>query len=198
MARIILASESPTRIALLRAAGIPFEALPPRIDERGIEAPLRAAGKSSAEVALALAEAKAVGLGKADRAAIVIGADQTLECEGRQWSKPANLDEARSQLLTLSARTHELHSAIAGVRGGSVVWRHLDSARLTMRPLSLAFIRTYLDTVGEAALTSVGAYQIEGQGLQLFEEIKGDHFTILGLPMLPLLKWLREEGALPS
>jgi septum formation protein len=198
MARIILASQSATRVALLKAAGVAFEALPARIDERMVEEPLRAAGRSAAEIALALAEAKASGIGKADRAALVIGADQTLECDGRQWHKPATLEEARSQLVTLAARTHELHTAVAGVRGGSVIWRHLDSARLTMRPLSLAFIKAYLAKVGDAALASVGASQVEGPGIQLFEEIEGDHFTILGLPLLPLLKWLREEGAIPS
>jgi septum formation protein len=198
MARIILASTSPTRIAMLRAAGVPFEALAPRIDERLVEAPLRAAGKTAGEIALALAEAKAVGIGKADRAAFVIGADQTLECDGRQWHKPATLEEARGQLVTLAARTHELHTAVAGVRGGTVIWRTIDTARLTMRPLSLAFIKAYLAKVGDAALQSVGAYQVEGPGIQLFEEIKGDHFTILGLPLLAVLKWLRDEGALPS
>jgi septum formation protein len=196
MARIILASGSPTRAGILKAAGVPFEALPPRIDERLIEAPLAKAGKPAGEIALALAEAKATGIGKADRAAYVIGADQTLDLKGERWHKPKTMDEARTQLLCLSARSHELHTAIVAVHRGTVQWRHLDSARLTMRPLSLAEIGAYLDKVGEGALHSVGAYQIEGPGIQLFERIEGDFFTILGLPLLPLLKWLREQGAL--
>ena len=196
MARIILASTSPTRIGILRNAGVPIEALPPRIDERLVEAPLAASGKSPGEIALALAEAKALGIGKADRAAYVIGADQTLEAKGERWHKPATTEEARDQLLALSARSHQLHSAVVGVHDGTVQWRHLDSAVMTMRPLSLAEIDAYLDRVGETALTSVGAYQIEGPGIQLFDRIQGDYFTILGLPLLPLLKWLREEGTL--
>jgi septum formation protein len=196
MARIILASTSPTRIGILKAAGIAFEALPPRVDERLVEAPLIAAGKSPGEIALALAEAKAIGIGEADRAAYVIGADQTLDVKGERWVKPATMDEARSQLLALSARSHELHTAVVAVHRGTVGWRYLDSAVLTMRPLSLAEIGAYLNTIGETALQSVGAYQIEGPGIQLFEKIAGDYFTILGLPLLPLLKWLREAGAL--
>ncbi len=196
MARIILASTSPTRIGILRNAGVPIEALPPRIDERLVEAPLAASGKSPGEIALALAEAKALAIGKADRAAYVIGADQTLEAKGERWHKPATMGEARDQLLALSARSHQLHSAVVGVHDGTVQWRHLDSAVMTMRPLSLAEIDAYLDRVGETALTSVGAYQIEGPGIQLFDRIQGDYFTILGLPLLPLLKWLREEGTL--
>ncbi|HZP20790.1 MAG TPA: Maf family protein [Bauldia sp.] len=198
MARIILASTSPTRIKLLKDSGIPFEAMPPRIDERLVEKPLREAGRPAGEIALALAEAKASGIGRADRSAFVIGADQMLECDGRLWIKPSSLDEARQQLVTLAARTHELHTAVAGVKNGTVIWRHLDSARMTMRPLSLAFIRGYLEKVGEDALKSVGAYQVEGPGIQLFESIEGDYFTILGLPLLPLLKWLRDEGAIAS
>ena len=196
MARIILASTSPTRIGILRNAGVPVDALPPRVDERLVEAPLVAAGAAAGDIALALAEAKALGIGKADRAACVIGADQTLEARGERCHKPATLGEARDQLLALSGRSHQLHSAVVGVHGGTVKWRHLDTAVMTMRRLSPADIDAYLDRVGERALGSVGAYQIEGPGIQLFERIAGDHFTILGLPLLPLLKWLRDEGAL--
>ena len=124
----------------------------------------------------------------------VIGADQTLECEGKRFSKPASREEARAQIAALAGRTHALHSGLAGVRDGAVVWRHVETARLTMRALSAAEIDAYLDRAGDAALASVGAYQIEGVGIQLFERIEGDYFTILGLPLLPLLKWLREEG----
>ena len=196
MTRIILASQSPVRSALLRAAGIGFEAIPSRIDERKVAEPLIKAQKSPGEIALALAEAKATGLGKGDRAAFVIGADQTLDLNGELWTKPDSMEAAREQLIKLSARTHVLHSAVVGVHRGTVAWRHLESAGMTMRALSLGEIRVYLETVGEAALGSVGAYQIEGPGIQLFERIEGDYFTILGLPLLPLLKWLRDEGAL--
>ena len=198
MARIILASTSPTRIALLSAAGVDFEAMPPGVDEREVETPLLAAGKSPAEIALALAVAKAQALAGKFPEACVIGADQTLDCDGRRWTKPATLTEACEQLMALAGRTHQLHSAVAGARRGAVIWRHLDSARLTMRRLSPAFIADYLEKVGDAALTSVGGYQLEGRGIQLFERIEGDHFTILGLPLLAVLKWLREEGAIAS
>ena len=197
MARIILASASPARQAILSHAGIAFDAIPAHIDERAVEAPLQKAGKSPGEIALALAEAKAIGLGRGDRAAFVIGADQTMELSGERFSKPQTMEAARSQLVKLAARTHVLHSGVVGVHKGVVAWRHLDSAAMTMRALSLGDIGAYLDRVGAAALTSVGAYQIEGPGIQLFDKIEGDYFTILGLPLLPLLKWLRDEGALP-
>ena len=196
MARIILASESPTRIATLKAAGIPFEAMPSGVDERLVEAPLIAAGKSPAEIALALAEAKATAISTSDRTAWVIGADQTLDTDGKRWVKPATMEAAESQLLSLAGRRHQLHTAVAGAHGGAVRWRHLESAVMTMRRLPPVEIRTYLETVGDAALGSVGAYQIEGPGIQLFDRIDGDYFAILGLPLLPLLRWLREEGAL--
>lgn len=196
MTRIILASQSPIRSALLRAAGVTFEAMPSRVNERLVEEPLLKAGKTPGEIALALAEAKATGLGKADRAAYVIGADQTLDLNGELWTKPESMDDARQQLLKLSARTHTLHSAVVGVHRGTVIWRYIESANLTMRPLSLADIGRYLDRVGDHILGSVGAYQIEGPGIQLFEKIDGDFFTILGLPLLPLLNWLRSENVL--
>jgi len=196
MARIILASESPTRIGILKAAGIPFEAMPSGVDERLVEAPLIAAGKSPAEIALALAEAKSSAISQGEPTAFVIGVDQTLDVDGERWVKPATVDAAESQLLSLAGRSHELHTAVVGARGGVVRWRHVERAVMTVRPLSPAEIRAYLETVGEAALGSVGAYQIEGPGIQLFDRIDGDYFTILGLPLLPLLKWLRGEGAL--
>ncbi len=196
MTRIILASQSPIRSALLRAAGVAFEAMPSRVNERQVEEPLLKAGKKPAEIALALAEAKATGLGKADRAAYVIGADQTLDYDGQTWTKPESMEDARRQLLKLSARTHTLHSAVVAVHQGRIIWRHIESADLTMRPLSLAEIGRYLDRVGESALGSVGAYQIEGPGIQLFDRIEGDFFTILGLPLLSLLRWLRSEGVI--
>ena len=181
---------------MLTASGIAFEAMPPRIDERIIEEPLVRARKSASEIALALAEAKALGIGKADKAAFVIGADQTLALDDKRFTKPKSLDEARRQLLALSARTHELHTGVAGVHNGTVVWRHLDGARMTMRALSLSGIDAYLTRVGDAAFASVGGYQVEGPGIQLFKRIEGDYFTILGLPLMALLEWLRREGAI--
>lgn len=195
MAPIVLASASPSRIALLTSAGVAFTTRPAPIDERAVESPLIAAGATAAEIASALAAAKAVAVGRQMPAAIVIGADQTLALDGRRWTKPATLAEARQQLGRLSGRTHQLHTA-AAVGDGAVVWRHRQTAALTMRPLSDAVIDGYLARVGGAALLSVGAYQIEGPGIQLFDAIDGDYFAILGLPLLPLLTFLRGEGAI--
>jgi septum formation protein len=197
MVPIVLASASPTRIALLRNAGIEFTAIPAQIDERAIEAPLAASARPPAAIAAALAEAKALSVAAGRAGAIVIGVDQVLSADGRAWHKPASIGEARNQLIALSGRTHELHSAIAVARGTAIVWRHSETVRLTMRPLGVAFIEGYLAKVGEEALKSVGSYQIEGPGIQLFERIEGDYFSILGLPLLPLLTHLRSAGAIP-
>lgn len=197
MTTIVLASRSAARGALLTSAGIPFTAMPSSIDERTVEAPLLAGGASPAAIASALAEAKAVDVSGRTPGAFVIGADQTLDVDGTQWTKPASMTEAREQLARLSGRTHELHSTAAVARDGAVAWRHRDSARLTMRALSATVIDAYLSEVGDAALSSVGAYQIEGPGIRLFERVDGDYFTILGLPLLPLLMYLRGEGVVP-
>ena len=151
-----------------------------------------------AEIAQALAAAKALAVSKRVPEAHVIGADQTLSCEGRQWHKPKDMAEAKSQLLALSGRTHELQTGLAGARNGAVLWRHLDTAHLTMRDITPAFVDDYLAAVGSDALGTVGAYSVEGRGIQLFERIEGSHFTILGLTMIPLLRWLRDSGALPG
>lgn len=196
MARLILASQSTTRITILRNAGVDFETIPSRVDERLVEASLTAAGASPGEIALALAEAKAKACTGADPRAVVIGADQTLDAGGERWHKPASLDEARRQLIALSGRSHRLHSAVVGLHGDALPWRFLGTAVLTMRPLSPAEIDDYLGAVGDKAIESVGAYQIEGPGIQLFDAMEGDYFTILGLPLLPLLKWLRDKGVL--
>jgi septum formation protein len=194
MDRIVLASASPTRRAMLTNAGVRFTARPAPIDERAVEASFIAADASPMRIAEALANAKALAVRAESEATIVLGADQVLEGDGRRWNKPASLEEARAQLRALSGKTHALHSAIAAARGGRIVWKAADSARLTMRPLTEAFIDGYLAEVGEAALGSVGAYQVEGLGIQLFDKIEGDHFTILGLPLLDLLAFLRREG----
>ena len=188
---IILASRSPFRQMLLRNAGLTFEAMAAAIDERAIEDSLSADRLSPAEVALALAEAKALDVASARPEALVIGSDQTLSLGERVFHKPADLSDAREHLHAMSGRTHELNSAVVLVQNGVIAWRHVSTARLTMRVLSDAFIGRHLDRVGESVLASVGAYQLEGEGIQLFEHIEGDYFTILGLPMLPLLAQLR-------
>ena len=197
MTRLVLASQSATRMRLLKAAGIAFTAVAPSVDERAMEAPLVLRGASPTEIAVALADAKAIDVSESEKDALVIGADQTLDCDGERWTKPPSLAVAHQQLARLSGRTHRLHSAVAVARNGRVAWRYHDSASLTMRPLSAAAIDAYLGEVGDAARTSVGAYQVEGPGIRLFERIDGDYFTILGLPLLPLLLYLRGEGAIP-
>ena len=191
---IVLASASAARSALLAAAGVHFTVRPAAIDERAVEIPLIAGGASPADVAAALAEAKAVAVSRAADDALVIGADQTLDLDGTRWTKPANMAEAREQLARLSGREHRLHSAVAVARGGRVQWLHAESAGLTMRALSATVVDAYLADTGDAVLESVGAYQIEGPGIRLFERIDGDYFAILGLPLLPLLAYLRGEG----
>jgi septum formation protein len=191
-APLILASQSKSRQVLLKAAGVPFDAIPADIDERGIQA--GSGLKDPAAIAALLAKSKAlhVAAGNADRA--VVGADQTLALNGRLFSKPAGRAQAASQLRELAGNTHELHSAIAVVRNAKVLFEHVSVARMTMRPMSEKAIERYLDAAGDAVTTSVGAYQLEGLGVHLFERIEGDHFTILGLPLLPLLGCLRKLG----
>ncbi len=193
---IVLASQSTTRMDILRGAGIDFIAVPADVDERAIEDRLVGAGVSPGDIALALAEAKALAVAVDHPEALVIGADQTLEAGGERWHKPSSLEAARAQLLALSGRTHHLRSAVVGVRDGDVRFRDVATATLTMRAFSGAEVDAYLAQVGTVACTSVGAYQMEGPGIRLFERVEGDHFTILGLPLLPLLDWLRTEGVL--
>jgi len=193
---IILASGSPYRRKLLEAAGIEFTVLKPDLDERAVEAPLAGTGATPEDVALVLAEAKATVVSQARPDALVIGSDQTLSLGEDLFHKPADMAEARRHLLRLSGRTHHLNSAVVLARNGEAVWRHVAIARMTMRTLEPGFVGRHLAAVGDAALTSVGAYQVEGQGIQLFERIDGDYFTIVGLPLLPLLAALREHGAI--
>lgn len=194
--QIILASGSPFRRKLLADAGIAFSVVKPEIDERAIEAPLARSGVTPEDVALVLAEAKATVVSEAWPDALVIGSDQTLSLEDEVFHKPDDMEGARRHLLKLSGRTHQLNSAVVLARKGEAVWRHVAVARMTMRELSPGFIGRHLADVGEAALGSVGAYQVEGRGIQLFEKIDGDYFTIVGLPMLPLLAALRDLGAI--
>ena len=196
MTRIILASGSAIRRELLSNAGLRFEVMPSEIDERAAEEPLIEAGLSAEDIAVVLAETKATNISEQEPGALVIGADQTLEFEGKRLSKPLNMEEARRQLLALAGVSHTLCAAVAVVRDGATVWRHVETARMTMRDLQPAEIGRYLGRVGMTALKCVGGYQIEGVGIQLFDRIEGDYFAVLGLPLLPLLRFLRSIGAI--
>jgi septum formation protein len=191
---LLLASKSESRRAILAAAAIPVEVLPADIDERAIEA--RAGGQSPGEIAALLAREKAGAVAKRRPGRLVLGADQTLALGRRLFAKPASLAAARDQLKTLRGTSHELHSALALVRDGAVVFAHRETARLTMRNFSDQFLEAYLAAAGLAVMASVGGYQVERTGIQLFERIEGDHFTILGLPLLALLDYLRRERCL--
>lgn len=193
---IILASGSIYRRKLLEDAGVDFTVLKPDLDERAIEAPLAGTGVTPEDVAAVLAEAKAVAVSETRPDALVIGSDQTLSLGDEMFHKPADMEGARRHLLKLSGRTHHLNSAVVLARNGEAVWRHVSVARMSMRNLAPDFVGRHLAAVGEVALTSVGAYQIEGRGIQLFERVDGDHFTIVGLPLLPLLAALRGFGAI--
>jgi septum formation protein len=192
----ILASESPFRARMLSDAGLDFDTDKASIDERAIEASLAGSGTGPEDLAAILAEAKAMEVSGRHPGRLVIGCDQTLSIDERVLHKPADMDEARRRLLLLSGHTHRLSSAVAAVRDGETVWRHVSTADLTMRELDPGFVGRHLAKVGDRALTSVGAYQVEREGIQLFERIDGDHFTIVGLPMLPLLAFLREQGVI--
>lgn len=194
--KIILASGSRFRKAMLENAGIDFEAVPATIDERAVEATLEGSGATPDDVALVLAEAKALEVGARRPGRLVLGCDQTLSLGDELFHKPADMEGARRHLLALSGKTHYLNSAAVLVRDGETLWRHAGVAAMTMRDLQPAFIGRHLARVGSKALASVGAYQIEGEGIQLFETIEGDYFTIVGLPLLAVLKALREFGAI--
>ncbi|MBY8916477.1 Maf-like protein [Nitratireductor sp. L1-7-SE] len=193
---IVLASGSTFRQKMLRDAGVVFRVERSEIDERAVEKTLEGSGADPETLAQVLAEAKAVDVSEREQGALVIGADQTLSLDDEVFHKPADMEGARRHLLKLSGRTHQLNSAVVIARDGEVVWRHVGVARLSMRDLDPAFIGRHLSNVGEKALASVGAYQIEGEGIQLFEKIEGDTFTIVGLPLLPLLAELRRLGAI--
>jgi septum formation protein len=191
---LVLASRSAARRNMMEAAGIPVDVVVADIDERAVEARSGLTGAAEAAVVLAQEKARAVGVARPER--MVVGADQTLVFGQQRLHKPVDRAAARRQLATLAGHVHELHSAVAVVRGERVVFSHVETARLTMRPLSDVIIESYLDAAGPDATASVGAYQLEKLGVHLFERIEGDHFTILGLPLLPLLAFLRREGSL--
>ena len=194
--KIILASGSPFRKTMLVNAGLDIEAVPADVDERALEAPLKDSDVSPEDVASILAEAKATEVSERRPGALVLGCDQTLSLGDEVFHKPADMEGARRHLLALSGKTHQLNSAAVLCRNGEVLWRHVGIASLTMRKLDPAFIGRHLARVGAKALSSVGAYQVEGEGIQLFEKIEGDYFTIVGLPLLPVLKELRALGAI--
>ena len=189
---LVLASKSDVRGKILAAAGLRFEIRPALIDERAVEA--KAGTRDAAASARLLARAKAEAIAATLPGRLVLGADQTLARGNTRFGKPANREAAAAQLRTLRGRSHELHSALALVRDGAVLFDCVDAAQLTMRDFSDGFLDDYLDMMGDYAMASVGAYQLEGIGIHLFERVKGDHFTILGLPLMPLLKFLRQNG----
>jgi septum formation protein len=192
--KIVLASASASRRAMLDAAGVPHEAVRPSVDEESAKASLRAEGHGARQLADALAELKALSLSRRLGGAIVIGCDSMLEFEdGTTLDKAVDRADATAQLRQLRGQTHKMISAAVACQNGVPVWRHVDVAKLRMRDVSDAFIETYLDAEGEAVLGCVGCYRLEGLGAQLFDRIDGSHFTILGLPLLPLLGWLRDR-----
>jgi septum formation protein len=191
---LILASGSATRAKMLRDAGLAIETAAPSVDESEVKDSLKASGASAAEVAEILAEMKAQRVSPRFPGQLVLGSDQMLECEGRWLDKPGSRDAAREQLKLLRGRAHSLITSAVLVRDGTRLWHHTDRAELRMRAFSDAFLEQYLAEAGDQVLGSVGAYQLEGLGAQLFESVRGDYFTILGLPLLPVLAILREHG----
>ncbi|MGI9350294.1 MAG: Maf-like protein [Rhizobiaceae bacterium] len=196
MKNLILASASRHRAKILDDAGLTFGQIASDLDERAIEAPLEQADVLPEDRAQILAEAKAVDVSEKNRAALVIGCDQILSFEQQVLHKCSTMEEARRRLLLLAGKTHQLHSAVVLAENGETLWRHVSTCTLTMRPLSPGFIGRHLSDVGEAVLGSVGAYQIEGRGIHLFESLEGDMFSIIGLPLLPLLEQLRQQEAI--
>jgi len=196
MTRLVLASMSPARRMLLTSAGLEFEAMKPDMEETDLKASMTLSDPAArAEM---LAHAKAVSLAIRLPDAIVIGADQVLNFNGQAFDKPETIAEARRQLVQLRGREHWLEAAICCARGEDVLWQHLGRARLVMRPFTDMFLSQYLEQLGSDVLTSVGGYKLEGAGIQLFDTIEGEYFTILGLPLLPLLAFLRSQGAVAS
>lgn len=193
---LILASQSTARAALLTAAGLRFEVQPARVNEAAAKQACRAEGADAGETALTLAGLKARRIRDAE--ALVIGADQILVCGETWFDKPADLDGARTQLQALRGQTHRLVTAVVCLRGGREVWRHVTEPRLRMRGFSDAFLEEYLAAEGDAILACVGAYRLEGLGVHLFDDVQGEHSAILGLPLLPLLGFLRQHGVVAN
>lgn len=199
MTPLVLASGSASRRAMLAAAGVPFEASPPGVDEDAAKAALRADGRSPREVADALAELKAVKVSVRLPDALVLGGDSLVALDdGTVLDKPESREQAADHLRRMSGRVHDLHSAAVIAQGGRATWRAVDRARMHVRPLSEAFIEAYLDAEWPAIASCVGCYRIEGPGAQLFARIEGSQFTVLGLPLLPVLDHLRVLGVMPA
>lgn len=195
---VILASASRARAALLEGAGVAFEAVPAHIDEDETKASLKAEGAGAVDIAAALATLKAQGVSRRRPGRLVIGADQVLEFDGRILDKPDDRAAARAQLISLRGHAHDQVACVCVVRDGRRLWHEVARARLFVRPFGDEFLDSYLDAIGDAALAGPGAYQLEGRGAQLFERIEGDYFTILGLPLIPLLDYLRLQKVLPT
>ena len=191
---VVLASTSAIRRAVLTGAGVAYEAVSPGVDETAIKESLRAEGLSPRDIADALAEAKAVKISRR-RPGLVIGADQTLDLEGELFDKAESVEEARERLQRLRGRTHKLHCGMVVAQGGQAIWREVVTTSLRMRPFSDAYLDAYLQRNAPGILSSVGCYQLEGEGIQLFDRIEGDYFAILGLSLIPLLDLLRRHGA---
>lgn len=192
---LLLASGSSARKRLLENAGLVFGIVRPEVDEQAIRDSARALGRTTDETALELAAAKALAA-KAEPTALVIGSDQMLSCEGCWYDKPPTLEQAAQQLRALRGRTHTLHTAVVLCRGGQIIWRYVEQAHLTMRAFSDSFLEQYLTVEGRACLSCVGAYRLEGPGLHLFESVRGDSFSIQGLPLLALIAALRDMKVL--
>ncbi|MEQ9448453.1 MAG: Maf family protein [Rhodospirillaceae bacterium] len=195
---LILASGSKSRASLLKGAGLEFQIVPAMVDESGVKSALQAEGATAAQCAETLGELKAVKVSQTKPGALVVGADQLLECDGAWFDKPADTDGARKHLQTLRGRQHVLATSVVVALDGARIWHHNAAPRLTMRAFSDAFLEDYLLQVGENVLSSVGAYQLEGRGIQLFNRIDGDYFSILGLPLLELLSFLRGHNVVPT
>ncbi|OSQ45825.1 nucleoside triphosphate pyrophosphatase [Thalassospira sp. MCCC 1A01428] len=198
MNRLVLASSSKARQQMLQNAGIDCEAVASMIDEDGYKQAMKAEGASAMEAAETLAEMKALRMYRQRPDAIVIAADQMLECNGVWFDKPTDCDQTRAQLRALRNKRHQLVSAAVVYKEGSRIWGKIDTAHLTMRNFSDEWLEWYLDAAGEDIFQCVGGYQLEGLGAQLFTEIRGDYFTVLGMPLLPLIGFLRDHGILKA
>ena len=198
VSRLILASQSTFRAGLLAAAGVSAEAMPAHIDETAVKAAAAAEAMSAQDTAMLLASLKAERIARRFPDALVIAGDQILVCEGKWFDKPRDLDAARAQLRDLRGRGHELVTAVLCQRGEQRIWQHVARPQLVMRDFSDVFLEAYLAIEGEILTTTVGAYRVEGPGMLLFDRIEGEHSAIMGLPLLPLLQFLRQHGVLTT